>query len=261
MQASKRGIKTIEVIVAVGVVLILAAILYPIAFPQFVRCVNPARRQTCQSNLKECALAVQLYCSDYDDWLPSSTLVNHSLTWNKRDLTRFATRRGKLPAQDTQPHTWVQTVYDKMKDKDIMFCPDDNRRSDSPRAVVSYWWKLAIDKAWFGAGCSRPYRRTTDYPRPRDCILLYEHDGRHCGRTDGLKNDVQANVALMDTHVTMISLVNATSGDPINCAANSDGEPMYFNFDNTKPKGAGNPPPKDIPAEHVDPGRYSDMLP
>jgi len=39
------------------------------------------------------------------------------------------------------------------------------------------------------------------------------------------------------------------------------GEPMYFNFDQSKKTGPGNPPDPKVPAKYIDPTRYSDLLP
>ena len=53
----------------------------------------------------------------------------------------------------------------------------------------------------------------------------------------------------------MISLKSATSGDTINCAANADGEPMYFNYDER----TGKTLPANMPAKFVDPARFGDQ--
>ena len=260
----KKGITRLEIIVVVAIVVVLAVILFPV----FEKARSPIHYPSCQQQMKELAVALQIYANDYDGLLPSSALVSGSEEWNKKDFLTFATKVGDLPpGPGTVCRTWPQVLYHHLRNKDAMFCPSDptfktNRGvTPSPGAEISYWWKLAVDKAWYGEDCSKEYRRLDDYPRNADCIILYEHMGWHFGSTEGLTNGAQINCAFLDSHVKSHMIQNATSGDPINCAANSDGSPMYFNFDNDQALGPDNPPAPSVPATYVDPGRYSDRLP
>ena len=97
-----------------------------------------------------------------------------------------------------------------------------------------------------------------DYAFEADQIAFYEHLGWHWGDTGGLKNGVQINASFIDTHVETIWISNATSGDPINCAANSDGEPMYYNT-GVDPK-TGVAKKQAGPATLTDPTRCCDQL-
>ena len=124
-------------------------------------------------------------------------------------------------------------------------------------AFCSYWWKLAVDKAWYGEGCKKPCRREKDYTYTADQIILYEHRSFHVNGQPALWNQVQINVVYIDCHAKTIALKNATSGDPANCAANSDGEPMYFNYNYAADKGL---PDDKTPAKWVDPAVYGDRL-
>jgi prepilin-type processing-associated H-X9-DG protein len=157
--------------------------------------------------------------------------------------------------------TLVQALYKHMKNVDIAYCPDDSADHRDPNSRPSYWWKVAIDKAWYGVDCSKPCRNQRDFPHQADQIVFYEHNSWHFGPANGLINNARINVAYLDSHVRNVVLSNATHGDPINCAANSSGEPMYFNFDNKGPRQPGvNPPRAEKAARYVDPGRYSDVL-
>lgn len=235
--------------------LILPAILFPV----FARAREAARKSTCMSNMKECAVALQMYWTDYDATLPSSAVVSHSETWNEGDFLTFATKAGnRPPASGEQPKTWSELLYSYMKAKDIVFCPSDPDARGGPDARASYWWKCAVDKAWYDPSIKA--RKEGDYAFNGEQVIFYEHMGWHSGDKDGLKNGVHINVAYMDSHIGSVTLQNATSGDPVNCAANSDGEPMYFNFDNKTEAGSDNPPPADVPAKYINPNRYSDRL-
>lgn len=213
----------------------------------------------CQKNLRDCAAAVHLYARDYDNRLPSSAVVHNSSKWNRQDFISFATRIGTFPVPDgSRPRTWPQLIYPYIDThegcRDSFFCPRDNVERDSPRSRTSYYWKTAIDMAWYGHRCVRAHRTTNDFPHQADQILIYERRGWHLKESGALREGVQISVVYMDTHVARICVINASSGSPTNCAADSDGEPMYFNYD-TK---TGKALPKNMPATYIDPGRYVD---
>jgi prepilin-type N-terminal cleavage/methylation domain-containing protein/prepilin-type processing-associated H-X9-DG protein len=58
----RRGFTLIELLVVIAIIAILAAILFPV----FARAREKARQASCQSNLKQIALAELMYVSDYD---------------------------------------------------------------------------------------------------------------------------------------------------------------------------------------------------
>jgi len=60
---SKRGFTLIELLVVIAIIAILAAILFPV----FARAREKARQASCQSNLKQLALAALMYAQDYDE--------------------------------------------------------------------------------------------------------------------------------------------------------------------------------------------------
>ncbi|OFX14292.1 MAG: hypothetical protein A2Z18_10880 [Armatimonadetes bacterium RBG_16_58_9] len=260
MRSVDKGDATSQILAVVIVVVVLAVVLSPVAV---LRHRGQARWDTCQRNMWYCAKALYIYAeNDYDDCLPSSACVTGSKKWNRKDFLTCATQIGEPPPiPGARPKTWPQILYSHMMNKDVMFCPEDPVGRNAPDAQVSYWWKVAVDKAWYGQGCSKQYRKENDYAYNADCIILYEHMGWHFGQTDGLKNGAQINCVFLDSHVKTHTIANATSGDPVNCAANADGEPMYFNFDTTRKQAPGNPPDASVPATYVDPGRYFDKLP
>jgi competence protein ComGC len=223
MQRGKSFVLNLILIMVIVVALTL------ILFPMLARTHCSARKSCCQSNLKSIAQALKMYADDYNGQLPSSCLVSQAEQWNKRDFMTFATKLGKVPPESrTRKQTWSQVLYDNLRNK-VLFCPSDPVEQADPNAQTSYWYKLANDKAWYGIGCPKPRRHLDDYGYESDQIAFYEHLGWHFGDTTGLHNNVQINASYMDTHVETIVLTNATSGDPLNCAANSNGEPMYYN--------------------------------
>ena len=245
----------LSVIFIFFILFVAAAVLFPV----FARTHDNTRKCTCQSNLKQCAQALKMYSDDYDGQMPSSYLVSHSNRWNSPDFLMFATRLGECPPKNNRKHTIWQVLYDNMKYKDIQWCPSDDANHADPYARTSYWYKLANDKAWYGIGCSKPRRSMRDYAYESDQIAFYERNGWHCGDTKGLHNGIQINASFLDTHVETVCIKqNATSGDPIDCAANTDGEPMYYNAQMDTKKGELKQ--QKGPATLTDPSFCSDVV-
>jgi prepilin-type N-terminal cleavage/methylation domain-containing protein/prepilin-type processing-associated H-X9-DG protein len=65
----QRGFTLIELLVVIAIIAILAAILFPV----FARAREKARQASCESNLKQQGLALNMYTSDYDERLPTIT--------------------------------------------------------------------------------------------------------------------------------------------------------------------------------------------
>jgi len=63
MEYRRRGFTLIELLVVIAIIAILAAILFPV----FARAREKARQASCQSNLKQIALAALMYSQDYDE--------------------------------------------------------------------------------------------------------------------------------------------------------------------------------------------------
>ena len=61
-----KGFTLIELLVVIAIIAILAAILFPV----FARARLKAKSASCQSNLKQLALAIRMYCDDYDGYGP-----------------------------------------------------------------------------------------------------------------------------------------------------------------------------------------------
>lgn len=208
--------KDFRVMPAIGVVLSVAilgaaacTILLPLLAPP--RDGQGGRSHMCMNNLKACALALHSYCQDYDGWLPSSQIVSGAREWDRGDFVRFASGPA-LPSHGHPRTTWSQVLYNHTKCKDIVFCPSDAANPPRPDSRVSYWWKAAVDRAWYGSGCTKPQRRMAEFPKAADQIVLYERAGFHGEFPQGLRDDVQINVVCLDTHVKRI--LPATYIDP-----------------------------------------------
>ncbi len=95
---SRRGFTLIELLVVIAIIAILAAILFPV----FARAREKARQASCQSNLKQLALAVLMYNQDYDEtYAPFA----------------YVTATGFVTAFDM--------LLPYLKNNQILLCPDD----------------------------------------------------------------------------------------------------------------------------------------
>lgn len=195
---------------------ILAAILFPV----FARARESARKVSCQSNLKELALAVNMYCGDWDNTLPSSVIISNSKTWNEADFVQFG-------SGDSQNISWANVLSSYTKNPGIVRCPSDKQSA----GTSSYFWKAAFDRAWFGG-----FKKEASYNFPADQVVMYESAGWHWGdAANGLSDNVTLNMAFLDGHVAARRIQNsgfAPGEAPSPLPKSGKGEPAWFNFDN-----------------------------
>lgn len=104
------GFTLIELLVVIAIISILAAILFPV----FARSKEAAKKTVSISQMRQLAAAVMMYASDFDDYLPPSTL-----------------RTANWPAED--PTIWPAMVDPYIKNKDILTAAGSD-------GVPSYTW-------------------------------------------------------------------------------------------------------------------------
>jgi hypothetical protein len=214
--------------------------------------------------MKELGMAVQMYSRDYNDMLPSSILYGGSKTWNSSDFTSFASVRGSLPlgaASGVARQTWPMVLYRYVGNKDITRCPSDTEAEVRADSRVSYYWKAAVDRAWYGDG-GKGFRSIHDFAFPDRQMIFYERSGWHPGRkTSGLTDGVKINCCFLDGRVSRRTIVSSgytaaeIPAEPL--PRSGVGEPAWFNYDLTKPQPVPYPPP----AMLWNPQRYGDNLP
>jgi len=223
----KTGRATADLIAVLCMLVVVATLVQPV----------PARsRRTpgcvCQSNLKQLWKAFSMYLSDYDMTLPSSYLYGRSKTWNPQDFIRFAKEQGALPAlPNATRRSWPMVLSHYLADYGYLWCPSDRSRSNSPTARISYYWKAAIDRAWYAGG---DFQKGGAFLYPGDQIVLYEHSSwHHGGRNVGLTDGVVINCAFMDGHVGALVVRNSgytrRENPPEPLPASGVGEPAWFN--------------------------------
>ncbi len=105
----RRGFTLIELLVVIAIIAILAAILFPV----FGRAREKARQSSCQSNLKQITLGMQMYAQDYDETLPFCI------------------------TGDLMMSVWsvYQSVQPYVRNEQILLCPSDSPPSVDLRVI------------------------------------------------------------------------------------------------------------------------------
>ena len=134
----RRGFTLIELLVVIAIIAILAAILFPV----FAKAREKARQASCQSNLKQVALGVLMYCQDYDERGPtagSATRTNAGGTFDGCGGQScgfplyFPTQAGyRVNNLD-----FADQIYPYVKNQQIFYCPNYQNVAVFP--AISYW--------------------------------------------------------------------------------------------------------------------------
>jgi prepilin-type N-terminal cleavage/methylation domain-containing protein/prepilin-type processing-associated H-X9-DG protein len=107
------GFTLIELLVVIGIISILAAILFPV----FARARENARRASCQSNLKQVALGFAQYTQDYDEAYPP---YYNSI------------------GTGTLPYGWADMIQPYVKSTQVLQCPSDTKAPGLSPTAVGY---------------------------------------------------------------------------------------------------------------------------
>ena len=86
-----RGFTLTELLVVIAIISVLAAML----LPSLQNAREKSRQATCINNLKQMALAIQMYAYDYDGWLPPTRYA-----WNNWWFQRIADYTGLSQLQN-----------------------------------------------------------------------------------------------------------------------------------------------------------------
>lgn len=104
-QITDRAFTLIELLVVIAILLVLVALL----LPAFQSARNKAIATQCQSNLRQIAVAIHQYATDWNDVLPAddsggfTNYNNFTLSWEARLVPYL----GPMPSQQHPPATWV----------------------------------------------------------------------------------------------------------------------------------------------------------
>ena len=122
MATRRRGFTLIELLVVIAIIGILAAMVFPV----FARARESARKAVCLSNVKNIALAIQMYMADNNDTLPPresrSDVQEFFDLWAIEHWgDDFACM--EMPSVANPYLTWVVTFDEYIKNRDVWRCP------------------------------------------------------------------------------------------------------------------------------------------
>jgi len=127
MSRKRRGFTLIELLVVIAIIGILAAMVFPV----FARARESARKAVCLSNVKNIALAVQMYLADNNDVLPPGEhrqeVIDYFSTWpgDAGGGTHDWDGTGDCwNSTNANPYVTMPVVLDEyVKNRDVWRCP------------------------------------------------------------------------------------------------------------------------------------------
>jgi len=128
-----RGFTLIELLVVIAIIGILAAMVFPV----FARARESARKAVCLSNVKNIALAIQMYLADNNDTFPPwerRQEVNDYFFVNPGGGDKFGAAAGEdncaNRVNDANPYLRYPVILDEyVKNRDVWRCPSAKMES------------------------------------------------------------------------------------------------------------------------------------
>ncbi len=151
MLAQRRasGFTLIELLVVIAIIGILAAMVFPV----FARARESARKAVCLSNVKNIALAIQMYLADNNDTLPPEEHREEVLEYFS------AWPGGSEPGESdpdwcvhySNPYLRLAVILDEyIKNRDVWRCPSASRVAGASWIVPGPDW-FSYLQAWEGS--------------------------------------------------------------------------------------------------------------
>jgi len=159
---NKKGFTLIELLVVIAIIAILAAILFPV----FAKARERARTTSCLNNVKQLALAFNMYSNDYDETLPyhyvdpaSNVELDPITNWNLGGNARM---------------NWGAAILPYVKNDKIFLCPSATWvDATKPLLNITY-----VANGWVLGQASAAVTK------PADTILLQDGSGTTKSGTD-----------------------------------------------------------------------------
>jgi len=148
MSRRRKGFTLIELLVVIAIIGILAAMVFPV----FARARESARKAVCLSNVKNIALAIQMYLADNNDTMPP--------TENRAEVIEyFDTKPGGWTRDKTSPcnrcpqanpYLRYPVIFDEYtKNRDVWRCPSAKITAGA-RQIIPVTDYLGYWQAWEG---------------------------------------------------------------------------------------------------------------
>ncbi len=164
----RRGFTLIELLVVIAIIGILAAMLFPV----FARARESARKVQCLANVKNLAIAVNMYLTDFDKLLPNEH-GSEARDWLVNDWTvcnttcdSFLTCRGTA----ANPYLRAPVILDDYcKNRDIWKCPSAFYTGGSVTV------NPGVNGDWVQYMKAHSATHSSPCPQPRPCTNVFPH--------------------------------------------------------------------------------------
>jgi prepilin-type N-terminal cleavage/methylation domain-containing protein/prepilin-type processing-associated H-X9-DG protein len=220
LRRHRTGFTLIELLVVIAIIGILAAMLFPV----FARARESARKTQCLSNIKNIAMAVQLYLTDYDAFPPTEHRAD-ALAW-LNDYGGCTTY-----AMELNPYLKWEVVLDEyIKNRDVWNCPGGRLGTNSDYPVN---WGLGTGD-WFGylvkmgSDCRGGVVSPCSHSRPPGWggTITDSYQQNHCASPSHDSTAFQMNVGW---NKTLIEKKTSQLNDPARMVVTADaGQMPYF---------------------------------
>jgi prepilin-type N-terminal cleavage/methylation domain-containing protein/prepilin-type processing-associated H-X9-DG protein len=147
-----RGFTLIELLVVIAIIAILAAMLFPV----FARARESARKIQCLSNIKNIAMAFQMYFSDYDRFPPGEhdPAVNQ---WFEDQGCDTSPGCCDYPTKANPYLRWQAILDEYTKNRDVWKCPSARNVYGAMRIYGQANWFQELKDNWNPCACHEAY--------------------------------------------------------------------------------------------------------
>ncbi len=160
----RRGFTLIELLVVIAIIGILAAMLFPV----FARARESARKIQCLSNVKNIALAIQMYLTDYDRLLPSENRADVHAYFNEKSHAKCDRDCCTSRVASANPYLrWPVVLDEYIKNREVWRCPSSRMTGDS----------ITVNSGYYGGAGGDWFRELVDNwdacPHPSPCKNVF----------------------------------------------------------------------------------------
>lgn len=164
-RGSRGAFTLIELLTVIGIIAILAAILFPV----FAQARAKARQVRCLNYMQQIGVAIESYVQDHHGFLPTWSITHPGINpWTP------PTGNENQPAPGVV--TWDLSIMTYLKDDDLLICPDNpnaNARNARSYAITQYTQKPfeypAGSGRWIALGGYKD-----EIPLPSETVVIFE---------------------------------------------------------------------------------------